>query len=349
MWYNIITNKCKKEVFSLGLLSSISKALSSVSKSISSKSSSSSSSSSGSSSSSKSSSSGSSSSSSGSSNSSLPHDVYRDSDGVLRVRNTSAGSGYVSTPGSIKSDGYGVYAGPVDPNSIYGSGYTSALWKPGPNNIYNYSVDAGGRYDMNKDYASLIQSEQNPVLRNQYIAERNNKIEAMKASGTWKDSYETNNPLFTPNYDLYDRNTNGYVGANSPYTKYDDDYKAIYGTYENPTPFNAVAYNAILKRQKEQNAYSNSVVKSMSPYQNIQNPVVQNPIVQNPVTPTATPADTATNYFNRDTDNINNAQRNLISDNFNRSGGQGAQIKGTSGAISRYLADDVFKNKAING
>lgn len=324
----------------MGLISSITKALNSFSKSASDK---------VSSYSSKSKSSSNSSSSNSNSNSNTIYDnpldrvskTYVDRDGVERYEGTNNRVGG-NVPGSIKSGGYNFYGGPVDPNSNLGSGYASANYSPGPNNLYNYSVNAGGRYDMNMDYASLIQNEQNPTMRNQYIAERNNKIEAMKANGTWKDSYAGDESMYQPNYDLYDRNVNGYVGPNSTLDKYNQNYIDVYGTFNNPT---GVMYAQDQQAFQQQQAYQRKMQKEAIANNNLTSPTAS-------IFPTSNKngtGDASGDYYKSDLDGVNYSQRKLISDNSIGQGGTGAHIKNTSGgAISRYLASDAFKTSKFN-
>jgi len=56
----------------------------------------------------------------------------------------------------------------------------------------NSSGGSSGYYDKSKDYAALIQRETDESKRQQYISERQNKVNAMQSNGTWNNAWKDN-------------------------------------------------------------------------------------------------------------------------------------------------------------
>jgi len=92
-------------------------------------------------------------------------------------------------------------------NDVYNSGSsgnkTGSTSSSNKNSGSSGNKNSGGYYDPNKDYAAAINAEKDPVKKQQLIAERENKINAMNAAGTNTGGY-TN--------DIY-KNNGGQTGG----------------------------------------------------------------------------------------------------------------------------------------
>ena len=95
-------------------------------------------------------------------------------------------------------------------NDIY-TGGSSANKNSGSTSGGSKNNSSGGYYDPNKDYAAAIKNATSDAERNQLIAERQNKIDAMNAAGTNTGGY--NNSIYnTPSKESY-----GYFDSGKDY------------------------------------------------------------------------------------------------------------------------------------
>ena len=74
-------------------------------------------------------------------------------------------------------------------NSIYGGSYSSSGKGNASSGGDGKGNSSGGYFDKNLDYAAAIRNEKNPVKQAQLIAERQNKLNWMNASGTNTKGY----------------------------------------------------------------------------------------------------------------------------------------------------------------
>lgn len=74
-------------------------------------------------------------------------------------------------------------------NSIYGGSYSSSGKGNASSGGGGKGNSSGGYFDKNLDYAAAIRNEKNPVKQAQLIAERQNKLNWMNASGTNTKGY----------------------------------------------------------------------------------------------------------------------------------------------------------------
>ena len=74
-------------------------------------------------------------------------------------------------------------------NSIYGGSYSSSGKGNASSGGDGKGTGSGGYFDKNLDYAAAIRNEKDPVKQAQLIAERQNKLNWMNASGTNTKGY----------------------------------------------------------------------------------------------------------------------------------------------------------------
>ena len=74
-------------------------------------------------------------------------------------------------------------------NSIYGGSYSSSGKGNASSGGGGKGNSSGGYFDKNLDYAAAIRNEKDPVKQAQLIAERQNKLNWMNASGTNTKGY----------------------------------------------------------------------------------------------------------------------------------------------------------------
>ena len=143
-------------------------------------------------------------------------------------------------------------------NSIYGGG-SSGSSSSGSNKNSGSSGgsknNSSGYYDPNKDYAAAIKNATSDAERNQLIAERQNKIDAMNAAGTNKGY--TN--------DIYNGNSGGTTVNKADYGYFDSgkDYAAAIAAETDP-----VKKQQLIQERQNKLDYMNATGQNKNGYSN---------------------------------------------------------------------------------